>query len=1088
MARILHLAPIGTGKTDLVLSLLEDVAQRQHALPKVWVLLATRRQELSFRQRLIERNDSIPVYFNIEFFNFYTLNARLLKIAGEPVRRLNNLTRHGLLRRLLAQMLQEGQLGFFHRIAETRGFVSILAQLFDELKQAGVDVEDFAAAAHSAKDKEIAAIYRRYQATLIQSGLADVEGEGWLALARLRARSEIASEVDLLLVDGYDQFTLVQAQLLAELSRTIKQVHLTLTDIPDVHAHALPHRSLLARARLTNAYAEAGIVLKAQRVEPRLGERQRDLERLGQLFFRVVQPEAGGDAIRLIAMPDPAEEVKTVLRAVRSQLLGGVQPDDILIALRDWDRYATHFESGAGDYELPLLLHYERSFNSIPVIAALIDLLQLAPRFRRRNLLDTLRSPYVDAGLDAELIDLLDRISMEQQFLGGGKSDWLEIIQLAGQQATVTKHDVQFTALTQSQADELKTRLTAFFDGVTPPKHADIRSYIRWLIGLLGSDPRADPEDGERKADENPYTLNIIMRAWDHEYANAAIVQRDISALNGMKGILRDLLSSDDVLRTTFGQAADVSWRQFSSDLKHALETTADDPFNFGRNGQVLVTTASEARGLPHQHVYIVGLAEGVFPAEVSEDPLYLDSEREVLQERGIPMATQAERIDDQGLFYELISLPRETLTLSRPTYKAGKVWIESHLWRAVTRVFPELPIESRAVGSVIHPAEAANSSEVMLAIADQLNEQDVMSAESALSVMNWLPSRDGYAEQWRHISCGRSVELGRLSDSPFDRFSGILSHPDLVAEVARRLGDNRVWSASRLKDYGLCGFRYFAKRLLRLEEVKEPEPGFDAAQLGLLNHRILEDTYRKIRERALSIHEGNLSAALEIFTETALDLLDAAPYLFNFRATATWHEEKQVLLNRLVAMIKQDFSPDSPLSKFGDSRCVHDLETEFNDVEIDMPPGMKPIRVTGYIDRIDNVDGKLVVVDYKSGSTPISRQEMEIGRDFQMMIYVLALTNLFEKMETEEELAGGLFWHLRNLKASGVYSADNEDDDAALELAREHIARNLQHGRDGQFPIHATALEDGKCARFCEFSHFCRMHVTGRHKTLARS
>ena len=875
---------------------------------------------------------------------------------------------------------------------------------------------------------------------------------------------------------------------LAELSRTINQVHITLTDIPDIHADALPQRSSLARARLTNAFAEAGIKLHEQRVEPRIGERKRDLETLGQLIFRDVPPEAGGDAIRLIAMPDPGEEVKTVLRAVRRQLLGGVRPDDILIVLRDWDRYATHFESGAGDYELPLLLHYERSFNTTPVIAALIDLLQLAPRFHRRNLLDIMRSPYIDAGLGVELIDLLDRISMEQQFLGGDKSDWLEIIQLSSQQAVDIEGDDQLTVLTQAQADELKSLLTAFIDGVTPSENADIRSHVRWLCGLLGSDPRVDPEDAERRTDENVFTLNIIMRAWDHEYANAAFVKRDISALNGLKNILRDLLSSDDVLRTTFGLAADVSWRQFSSDLKHALETTTDDPFNFGRNGQVLVTTASEARGLPHKHVYILGLAEGVFPAEVSEDPLYLDSEREGLQARGIPLAAQAERIDDQGLFYELISLPRETLTLSRPTYQAGKVWIESHLWRALTRVFPDLPIESRAVGSVIDPDEAANGTEVMLAIADQLNEQDVMSAESALRVMNWLPARDVYAEQWRRITRGRGVELGRLSDYPFDQFSGILAHPDLLAEVARRLGDNRVWSASRLKDYGLCGFRYFAKRLLRLEEIKDPEPGFDAAQLGLLNHRILEDTYRKISERALAIHAGNLSAALEIFTETALDLLDIAPDLFNFRASATWHEEKQVLLNRLLAMIKQDFSHESPLSKFGDTRYVHDLEKQFNDVEIEMLPGMKPLRVTGYIDRIDKVDGKLVVVDYKSGSTPIPRQEMEIGRDFQMMIYVLALTSLLDTMESDVELAGGLFWHLRNLKASGVYSADNEDDNAALEQAREHIARNLQQGRDGQFPVHATALEDGKCARYCEFSHFCRMHVTGRHKTLPHS
>ena len=91
----------------------------------------------------------------------------------------------------------------------------MLAELIDELKQASVDVDAFAAAAQSDKDREIAQIYRRYQDMLRRSDLADVEGEGWLALATMRARPDTAAHVDRLLVDGYDQFTLVQAQLLA---------------------------------------------------------------------------------------------------------------------------------------------------------------------------------------------------------------------------------------------------------------------------------------------------------------------------------------------------------------------------------------------------------------------------------------------------------------------------------------------------------------------------------------------------------------------------------------------------------------------------------------------------------------------------------------------------------------------------------------------------------------------------------------------------------------------------------------------------------------------------------------------------------
>lgn len=1081
MTASLHLAPVGRDKTEHAISLLRQVTrERDGALPKIWVLLATRRQELSFRGRLIEADSSARAYFNIEFFNFYSLNARLLKIAGEPVRRLDELTRFNLLRQLLADMLAQGELTYFQRIATTRGFVSVASDLIDELKQSRVDVEAFAAAARNDKDHEIAAIYRRYQDTLRQSELADVEGEGWLALARLLQRSDIIAAVDLLLVHGYDQFTPVQAELLAALARSKTPLHITLTSIEGADSSRLPQRSRLARERLESAFAAAGVELKQREVDAFADHRHADLQQLGAKIFRGRPAGRSAVAIKLIALPDPAEEVKAVLRAVKGLLLDGARADDVLIALRDWERYASYFESGRREFDLPLLLHYQGALHHAPVMAALIDLLGLAPRFRRRDLLDVLRSPYIDSGLSLEQIDLLDRISREQQLLGGGEADWLQIIRLARRRGEVTEDEAEWTTLNAEQADALATRLAAFIRAVSAPPAANLPDYINWLAGLLGSDPQSDSE-----VESSAFSLNIILRAWEHDRDNPAIVRRDINALNGLGRILRDLRASDAVLRATFGRDQLIEWQRFRADLIHALQTHSDQRPGLSRQGHVLVTTASEARGLPHDHVFILGLAEGVFPAEASEDPLYLDSERERLQARGIPLETRAERIDDRGLFYELISLPRRSLTLSRPTYQAGREWMESHLWRAVNAVFEDLPLETRTVGEVIAPPASASDAELMLALADQLNQQDAAEGGAALRARNWLLTQSNLAESWRGLKRRRRIEMSRLSNAPFDNYSGVLSQPQLLDEVARMLGDDQVWSASRLKDYGLCGFRYFAKRLLRLEEAIEPEAGVDALQLGLLNHSILERTYKRIAERGLPVSEQNLNEALEIFDDEAAKALRTAPADLNFRASATWPQEQEILVTRLKALISKDFSADSPLNQFGEARRVYQLERYLSEIAIDLPEGVAPLRVNGFIDRIDRADDQLVVVDYKSGSTKINREEMEIGRDFQMLIYTEALSNALAAAGSEARVAGGLFWHVRNLEASGVFQADDADDRAAVEAAKAHIAQNLRQGRAGQFPAHATKLENGKCSRHCEFSRLCRRQVSGRYKPL---
>ncbi len=1078
MSATLHLAPVGQDKTGLTLALLKAATQSAGArFPKIWALTATRRQELNFRDRLIASAEDTIAYFNIEIFNFYALNAKLLQLAGTPVRRLNKQTRFALLRALLAQLAADGELRFFQRIAEKPGFIAVLADLINELKQNHIDVEDFAAAAENAKDRDIATIYRRYQDTLRQSELADVEGEGWLALATLRRRPDIAASVDLLLVDGYDQFTPVQAQLLAELSRSVKSVHCNLSAPAFDLAGAALGRSELARKALADAFADAGVNLVTRQVAAKEGEQHADLLRLAQVVFSGEPAEGASDAIRLIAMPNETEEARAVLRAVKAQLLAEAKPDDILIAIRDWGRYASYLEMGKAEYDLPLLFHDQPAFAGTPLIAAILDLLRLAPRFRRLDLLDVLRSPYIDAGLNAELIDLLDKISREQQFTGGSKEAWLETIRLARRRSEQAAAIDGTSDLTSEEAERLNARLSAFMDAVTPPQEATISEFIHWLSALLGVAPALDAAEPQPSL----YSLNIGANVQAQAGFNPAIVNRDIRALYGLSQILRDMLASDDTLRETFGQSASQKWERFASDLRFALESASDDGGSLARQGQVLVTTAVVARGLPHAHVYILGLSEGIFPAEAGADPLYLDSERKALQARGIPLVSQAERADDQGLFYELIGLPRQSLTLSRPAFTAGKVWIESHFWRAVRQVFPAQPVHRRPAGAVIDPMEAANVNELMLALADQQSRGDATASEGFLSGLRWLRAQPERKAQWLRVLRGRDVESARLSIAPFDHYSGVLSHQELRAIAARSLGAGRSWSATSLKDYGLCAFRFFAKRLLKLEEAAEPEAGVDALQLGSLNHRILEETYRRIRALGLPIQEQHVDKALAILADVAEELFERAPDEFNFRATATWEQEKQIIFKRLRALVKLDFSPASPLNHFGGIRQVERLEQDFSDIMLELPDGAGAIRMRGIIDRIDLVDDKLLVlVDYKTGTTRINRRDMEEGRDFQMLAYSTALESMSDELGAA---VGGMFWHIRDLKPSGLFDSSNDEDIAALERAREHIARNLQMGRAGQFPVQPNNVESGKCARYCEFSRFCRMQVTNRYK-----
>src|SRR5690606_38833183 len=280
------------------------------------------------------------------------------------------------------------------------------------------------------------------------------------------------------------------------------------------------------------------------------------------------------------------------------------------------------------------------------------------------------------------------------------------------------------------------------------------------------------------------------------------------------------------------------------------------------------------------------------------------------------------------------------------------------------------------------------------------------------------------------------------------DHYAGRLRDAGLIAHVAALLGPDRLWSATQLNDYGLCAFRFFAKRLLRLEALEEPEEGLDAPKRGTINHAVLEKTYAEIGARGLVIAPENLDTALAILRSVAGPVLDAAPAELGFPDNALWRQERIRMLRQSESLVRLDFSEKSPVGKLGaGERRPYRQEAPFGTkdgppviipVEVDGRPEM--LRVRGYIDRVDLTDAGVVVVDYK-GSTKIQVDDMRIGRNFQMAVYLYAIQQMLaaEYGDAAPQVRGGLFWHLNNLESSGTTRMD-EAGLADLEQSRLHI------------------------------------------------
>jgi ATP-dependent helicase/nuclease subunit B len=907
--------------------------------------------------------------------------------------------------------------------------------------------------------------------------------------------------VDLLVVDGYDQFSTLQAELLAALGDRTAEALVTLTQVPG-REDTVGRRFTKTRQHLEAVFKNNGLAWSPKSLTGRMDDRHPDLQRLADEIFQLdTEPTPSTGAVHFLSSPDVATETSTVLREVKRLLLPDEEglthnlPEDIIVVLRDYERYHTHLRALAREYDLPSVLHLGQPLSDLPPIRLLLDALSLHDTsihltdFPRRLLLDVLRSPYCEVpGLDADIVRLLDQISQSFQVVGG-REDWLIAVEAASRGRLVGEedrdtHEIE-PLISEQERDDILNALTTFFDRVTPRPIATVVDYVMWLEELIGAD-RPPTDDDPEDTDGYLSMVNCL-----HHGQRPWVVNRDLAALDEFKGVLRGLLSAQVLLSTLEQTAEVIHWADFWVDLLASLERASIDQ-QPERHGRVLITTAANARGLPHKHVFIMGLSEGMFPVKLTEDPLYLDSERRQMANTGLPIEVAADMGGDEGLYYELISLPRQSLTLSRPTIQNGAPWVESHLWRATAAVFSDSVDLVRAgeqrAGAVVAVEQSVTVNDVLVAVSEGFLK--TQPHESVAGAYNWLMAN--HKPVWMGVQTGRTVEFGRLSGESFDAYTGRIQDEHLLNELGKLLGPGHTWSASQLNDYGLCPFRFFAGRVLRLEEQTEPMPGMDARQLGSLNHAILEQTYRQLMDEDIEISPENTEIALDILDEVAAEQFERAPRDLGFRTSVVWDEEQEILVGRLRALVFHDFNDvaDELTKSFGTAtRTPYRMEAGFGtgerglniDLGDDVPHG---VRITGFIDRMDRYGDDVLVMDYKTGGTAIRLDELEAGRNFQIMLYMVAAERMLAGRRGIEDdvpasVQGGFFWHIRNRRISGLLNGSDPSHADLIQQARETIVTYVRSAQSGDFSVRPSKLEDGKCAAYCAFYRLCRVAVT---------
>jgi hypothetical protein len=685
--------------------------------------------------------------------------------------------------------------------------------------------------------------------------------------------------------------------------------------------------------------------------------------------------------LRVLRARSPRDELELVARELLALLERGVAPHQIAIVARTLEPYATWLPAIFDGYGIPVTSSLSHPAVQRPDLRAWLALLRmLGSDLERRHVLD-----FLDATAPRAVARLAERVAREAAVVRG-EADWSEALDAAA-------NDPEWEGLREALGLVFASRR----DFV---ESASVDDVVDVAIGL----GMEIPTEGFGAVIDRARDLDRIDRA-----ALAARPFDPGAAAAALESLLLEIA----------------------------------DPWQPADEGGVRILDAIQARALPCQHLFLIGMAHGAWPRQSTEDPFLGDAAREALRARGRrPVPVRGEALaEERFLLGLLLSQASEHVTLSYSDADgSGRALSPSGFLR-------DLPFVERGSDVVALPSTP-------IGVVPQF-------ARAAAAVPE--PARDFIAR----------TDAFLADALPFDGD---------VGAAALRLPERL--SPSFVADFGVCPLRALFKTVLGARELVDPSPDtLDANEAGQLAHDALRSLYQRL------FSEGRLGpgtdpevaiARAEALLASALgEAAQAARARVRSREPGLWAVFIDVVHRSLSDFVRRDLRTLLPAGVVA-LDAEQDLRAR---VSI---RGEVGLALEGRIDRVvQRPDGGLRVGDYKTSrdfAKPVARARVKRGTSLQVPLYALAVASARNN--------GDVVGEALPVPVRPERDRDRErDTERSLELAEiesfalpvlEQVAGLLARG---SFPFYPDPDE----CRYCPYTIACRReHGPSRERVAA--
>ena len=304
--------------------------------------------------------------------------------------------------------------------------------------------------------------------------------------------------------------------------------------------------------------------------------------------------------------------------------------------------------------------------------------------------------------------------------------------------------------------------------------------------------------------------------------------------------------------------------------------------------------------------------------------------------------------------------------------------------------------------------------------------------------------------------------------------------------------------SASQINKYLSCPLAYLYSNKISIKAPDQSDEGFDVMQQGSLMHLCYELFGRKIKET-----HNNSRDREELYNIMYYISIEAYHHEKTTKERGEENIHHQIFLSTLQAGLKDDRDAGL-LAKFVDYYIdkaevfVYFQNSEF-EKEFALDSKLQPYTlqnkddknyfIRGFIDRFDNLESRVNVIDYKSkkigtksGKHKETQEKIDELKDVQLALYILYAKQQYP----DKEYYSSLLSFKGESKAAHFGELVHEAFDEAYEEKLKGIIFNTKKGIEkGEFSFDNS---DEKACGWCDYRFICHEGVLGNNLNLEES